>query len=295
MQKRLFPRIAAAASALLLLAACGQSRPEGPAEVLLHTTAGDIRIELDGRTPLHRDNFLKLTREGFFDSVLFHRVIADFMIQAGDPASRRAPAGTMLGESDAGYLIPAEIVYPALAHTRGALAAARTSDEVNPERKSSGSQFYIVWGKPFDGATLDRIQQSVTAATNGEIVIPDSLRTIYETTGGTPFLDGQYTVFGRVTEGLEIVKAIQGVATDSAGRWRTCGSSGPKRFENRLNMKKTTGKIAVMGASFALFLCGAGALQLERGTAQTVILAVVFAGLLTIAGVQTFRRMKNKE
>ena len=284
MQKRLFPRIAAAASALLLLAACGQSRPEGPAEVLLHTTAGDIRIELDGRTPLHRDNFLKLTREGFFDSVLFHRVIADFMIQAGDPASRRAPAGTMLGESDAGYLIPAEIVYPALAHTRGALAAARTSDEVNPERKSSGSQFYIVWGKPFDGATLDRIQQSVTAATNGEIVIPDSLRTIYETTGGTPFLDGQYTVFGRVTEGLEIVEAIQGVATDSA-----------KRFENRLNMKKTTGKIAVMGASFALFLCGAGALQLERGTAQTVILAVVFAGLLTIAGVQTFRRMKNKE
>ena len=204
MQKRLFPRIAAAASALLLLAACGQSRPEGPAEVLLHTTAGDIRIELDGRTPLHRDNFLKLTREGFFDSVLFHRVIADFMIQAG--------------EADAGYLIPAEIVYPALAHTRGALAAARTSDEVNPERKSSGSQFYIVWGKPFDGATLDRIQQSVTAATNGEIVIPDSLRTIYETTGGTPFLDGQYTVFGRVTEGLEIVEAIQGVATDSVGR-----------------------------------------------------------------------------
>ena len=102
--------------------------------------------------------------------------------------------------------------------TRGALAAARTSDEVNPERKSSGSQFYIVWGKPFDGATLDRIQQSVTAATNGEIVIPDSLRTIYETTGGTPFLDGQYTVFGRVTEGLEIVEAIQGVATDSVGR-----------------------------------------------------------------------------
>ena len=186
--------------------------------MLLHTTAGDIRIELDGRTPLHRDNFLKLTREGFFDSVLFHRVIADFMIQAGDPASRRAPAGEMLGGSDAGNLIPAEIVYPALAHTRGALAAARTPDTVNPERKSSGSQFYIVWGKPFDSATLDRIQQDVTAATNGKVVIPDSLRALYQTTGGTPFLDGQYTVFGRVTEGLEVVEAIQSVETDPADR-----------------------------------------------------------------------------
>lgn len=186
--------------------------------MLLHTTAGDIRIELDGRTPLHRDNFLKLTREGFFDSVLFHRVIADFMIQAGDPASRRAPAGEMLGGSDAGNLIPAEIVYPALAHTRGALAAARTPDTVNPERKSSGSQFYIVWGKPFDSETLDRIQQDVTAATNGKVVIPDSLRALYQTTGGTPFLDGQYTVFGHVTEGLEVVEAIQGVETDPADR-----------------------------------------------------------------------------
>lgn len=207
-------------AAALLSTACGGNRPvvTGPAVVVLHTTAGDIRLELDGRTPRHRDNFLELAREGFFDSLLFHRVIAGFMIQSGDPDSRRAPSGQPLGLADAGCELPAEIVYPALAHTRGALAAARTPDDVNPERKSSGSQFYIVWGKPFDGATLDRIQQSVTAATNGEIVIPDSLRTIYETTGGTPFLDGQYTVFGRVTEGLEIVKAIQGVATDSAGR-----------------------------------------------------------------------------
>lgn len=207
-------------AAALLSTACGGNRPvvTGPAVVVLHTTAGDIRLELDGRTPRHRDNFLELAREGFFDSLLFHRVIAGFMIQSGDPDSRRAPSGQPLGLADAGCELPAEIVYPALAHTRGALAAARTPDDVNPERKSSGSQFYIVWGKPFDGATLDRIQQSVTAATNREIVIPDSLRTIYETTGGTPFLDGQYTVFGRVTEGLEIVEAIQGVATDSAGR-----------------------------------------------------------------------------
>lgn len=218
MQKRLFPRIAAAATAVLLLAACGQPRPTGSAEVLLHTTAGDIRIELDGRTPLHRDNFLKLTREGFFDSVLFHRVIADFMIQAGDPASRRAPAGKMLGEADAGYLIPAEIVYPALAHTRGALAAARTPDEMNPDRKSSGSQFYIVWGNTFEDEVIDRMQERISAATDGRIVIPDSLRVLYKTIGGTPFLDGQYTVFGRVTEGLEVVEAIQGVETDPAGR-----------------------------------------------------------------------------
>ena len=217
MQKQFFFRIAAV-SAILFFAACGQSRSKSSAEVLLHTTAGDIRIELDGRTPLHRDNFLKLTREGFFDSVLFHRVIADFMIQAGDPDSRRASAGEALGEGDAGYLLPAEIVYPELAHTRGALAAARTSDEINPERKSSGSQFYIVWGKPFDDETLDRIQERVTAETNGKIVIPDSLRILYKTEGGTPFLDGQYTVFGRVVEGLEVVEAIQGVATNSLDR-----------------------------------------------------------------------------
>ena len=134
-------------AAALLSTACGGNRPvvTGPAVVVLHTTAGDIRLELDGRTPRHRDNFLELAREGFFDSLLFHRVIAGFMIQSGDPDSRRAPSGQPLGLADAGCELPAEIVYPALAHTRGALAAARTPDDVNPERKSSGSQFYIVW------------------------------------------------------------------------------------------------------------------------------------------------------
>lgn len=219
MQKKpLFSRIAAAALAAMLIAACGQPRPQQGAEVLLHTTAGDIRIALDDRTPLHRDNFLKLTREGFFDSLLFHRVIAGFMVQAGDPASRRAPAGQMLGDSDAGYEIPAEIVYPALAHTRGALAAARTPDSVNPERKSSGSQFFIVWGQPFDNETIDRLQENTAAATGNGVTIPDSLRGIYNTLGGAPHLDGQYTVFGHVTEGLDVVEAIQGVETDSVDR-----------------------------------------------------------------------------
>lgn len=215
---RIFFRLAAAATAVLLFAACGQPHRKAGAEVLLHTTMGDIRVALDDRTPLHRDNFLKLTREGFFDSLLFHRVIADFMIQAGDPASRRTPADWMPGSSDAGYGIPAEIVYPALAHTRGALSGARMPDSVNPERKSSGSQFFIVWGKTFDDEGLDKIQARIDAATGGKVVIPDSLRTLYKTVGGTPFLDGQYTVFGHVTAGLDVVDAIQRVATDSLDR-----------------------------------------------------------------------------
>ena len=207
-------------AAALLSTACGGNRPvvTGPAVVGLHTTAGDIRLELDGRTPRHRDNFLELAREGFFDSLLFHRVIAGFMIQSGDPDSRRAPSGQPLGLADAGCELPAEIVYPALAHTRGALAAARTPDDVNPERKSSGSQFYIVWGKPMDDGELDRAQERVRAGTNGRVTIPDSLRACYATLGGTPHLDGQYTVFGRVTEGLEVVDAIQRAETDSLDR-----------------------------------------------------------------------------
>lgn len=206
--------------AAVLFTACGGNRSAaaGSAEVVLHTTAGDIRLELDGRTPRHRDNFLKLTREGFFDSLLFHRVIAGFMIQGGDPDSRRAPAGTPLGGGDAGYELPAEVVYPALGHTRGALSAARTPDSVNPEKKSSSSQFFIVWGKPMTDGELDRAQERVSAGTNGRVTIPDSLRMLYKTVGGTPHLDGQYTVFGHVAEGLEVVDAIQRAETDSLDR-----------------------------------------------------------------------------
>lgn len=215
-----------AAAVLLLLsaaAACGRRTAPAAAdaadrEVVLRTSAGDIRLVLDGRTPRHRDNFLKLAREGFFDSLLFHRVIEGFMIQGGDLLSRHAPAGQPLGEGDAGYTLPAEIVYPALAHTRGALAAAREGDEVNPRRESSSSQFYIVWGRTMDDAQLDRVQEHVAAATRGAVAIPDSLRALYRTVGGTPHLDGQYTVFGRVAEGLEVVEAIQRAATDAMDR-----------------------------------------------------------------------------
>ena len=223
MKKQAYIRTVLAAGVSLLAAvlvtACGRHPvAEGSAGVVLHTTAGDICLELDGRTPRHRDNFLRLTREGFFDSLLFHRVIAGFMIQGGDPDSRRAPAGMLLGEGDAGYELPAEIVYPALGHTRGALAAARTPDSVNPEKKSSGSQFFIVWGKRMTDEELDRAQGRVTSGTGGRVTIPDSLRTLYRTLGGTPHLDGQYTVFGHVIEGLEVVGAIQRAETDSLDR-----------------------------------------------------------------------------
>lgn len=205
----------AALLALTLPTACTAPRQQSAgddAEVVLHTTAGDIRLLLDGRTPGHRDNFLALIRTGFFDSLLFHRVIAGFMIQAGDPASRHAAPDALLGEEDAGYTLPAEILYPALAHTRGALAAARTGDDTNPARRSSGSQFYIVWGRTFADDELQALERRTGTPT------PDSLRRLYATLGGTPHLDGQYTVFGRVAEGLDTVEAIQQTATDANDR-----------------------------------------------------------------------------
>lgn len=200
-----------AAAALLALPTACTAPPERPAagdaEVVLRTTAGDIRLLLDGRTPRHRDNFLGLVRTGFFDSLLFHRVIAGFMIQSGDPDSRHAAPGAPLGEADAGYTLPAEILYPALAHTRGALAAARTGDDTNPGRRSSGSQFYLVWGRTFADDELQALARRTGTPQ------PDSLRRLYATLGGTPHLDGQYTVFGRVEEGLDAMEAIQRAAT----------------------------------------------------------------------------------
>jgi len=187
------------------------------AKVKITTSYGDIIVKLYDETPLHRDNFLKLAKEGFFDGTIFHRVIKDFMIQGGDPDSRNAKPGQQLGCGDAGYTIPAEF-NPALFHKRGALSAARQGDEVNPERRSSGCQFYIVWGRIFDDEGIAKVQARLDANTQGRVKLTPEMIETYKTIGGTPHLDGQYTVFGEVTKGLEVVDAIQRSATDENDR-----------------------------------------------------------------------------
>ena len=221
---------------------------------------GDIIVRLYDETPIHRDNFLKLVKEGYYDGTLFHRVIKDFMIQGGDPDSKGAPAGKMLGVGGPDYTLEAEIK-EGLFHKRGALAAARQGDEVNPERRSSGSQFYIVWGQVYNEAQLRQFSkqlkmQKVQSIFNqlasehrAEIMqmrrernrtglqeLQDQLAAeaqklaadfagltedqmkVYFTIGGTPHLDGQYTVFGEVEEGLDVVEMIQASATGRGDR-----------------------------------------------------------------------------
>lgn len=236
--------------------------PINPDDALVEikTSMGDIVVELYNDTPLHRDNFLKLVGEGFYEGVLFHRVIDSFMIQAGDPTSKEAAAGARLGAGDPGYTIAAEIDYPRHYHKKGALAAARTGDAMNPERRSSGSQFYIVTGttaserqleamdlkrknqqmesafrnlalqyrdsitsmqRAGDEAGLEALRQKLIAETEEKVKpvdMPENVRKDYAEIGGTPHLDGQYTVFGEVIRGLDVVDRIQKVETDSSDR-----------------------------------------------------------------------------
>lgn len=231
--------------------------------LLLSTPHGDMKLKLYDETPLHRDNFLKLAKEGFFNDLLFHRVIKDFMIQGGDPESKNAPAGKSLGAGDVGYTTEAEFVYPQLFHKKGALSAARQGDQVNPEKRSSGCQFYIVQGKTYSNAELDKMErvalESVKNKYFDELVkqnqalvkelrmardqagldkLRDDLeaqmeahfkgqtgapftpeqREAYTTIGGTPFLDNEYTVFGEVIEGLDVIDKIAAVETDRSDR-----------------------------------------------------------------------------
>ena len=231
-------------------------------QVKLETSMGDIVVELYNETPQHRDNFIKLVKEGYYDGVLFHRVIKDFMIQTGDGNSKTAGPETMLGDGDPGYTIEAEFVYPKYFHKRGALAAARTGDQVNPERRSSGSQFYIVTGKIYsseelnamnkrladmkkqdifrrlvtenrakieelqrnqDNAGIQELQNELIQITEAEAAqnptsMTDEQIDAYTSVGGTPQLDGQYTVFGEVIQGMDVVDKIQNTQTGRADR-----------------------------------------------------------------------------
>lgn len=199
----------------LILIACKKSE----VHVVLETTKGDIELKLYDATPQHRDNFVKLVKECAYDSLLFHRVIRDFMIQGGDPDSKNAAPGVFLGEGDRPYTVPAEFrLEEGIFHRRGVLAAAREGDDVNPEQRSSAMQFYIVWGKVFDDAGLDNIQKRLDERTGGRVKLTTEMREVYKTVGGTPHLDGQYTVFGEVVSGLDVVDAIQQVQTDGNDR-----------------------------------------------------------------------------
>lgn len=233
-------------------------------QVLMHTSMGDIQLKLYNETPKHRDNFIQLVKDGTYNGLLFHRVIKDFMIQGGDVTSKDAPMNKSLGAGDLGYTVPAEFNYPKYFHKKGALCAARTGDEVNPERASSASQFYIVTGKKYSEAELNqmekqlenRLKQSIFARLQAEnkpkimeyyrsgnkkelailrdtligkteleaekrkdeAKLPKELREVYKTEGGVPFLDNQYTVYGEVVKGIEVVDAIQKVKTNKQDR-----------------------------------------------------------------------------
>ena len=268
------------ASALLLMA-CGkadeasattpeknitmteQTADTASVRVAVKTTAGDFTVLLYGDTPKHRDNFVRLVKEGYYDGTLFHRVIKDFMIQAGDPDSKNAAPGKMLGAGGPDYKIDAEIVFPRHFHKRGALAAARQGDQVNPMKQSSGSQFYVVTGRKMSQSDVDKLgmslknkqmqaifnrlamehrsdiidmqkrgdraglqalqdslikQTEAEAATSAAPAITDEMRKAYTTVGGAPHLDGDYTVFGEVVEGMDVIDRIEKVKTDSHDR-----------------------------------------------------------------------------
>jgi cyclophilin family peptidyl-prolyl cis-trans isomerase len=201
--------------AILLVAGCNARIADGvrkkdlSKDVMLETTKGNIRLHLYDSTPLHRNNFIRLVKNKYYDSILFHRVIRNFMIQAGDPNSKRASDTAQLGEGDTNYTIPAEF-RPQYFHHKGVLAAARTGDDMNPQKASSGSQFYIVEGKIFNDAALDSIEIFRLKGRK----IPGGQREVYKTIGGSPHLDQNYTIFGEVIGGIEVVETIAAVKTN---------------------------------------------------------------------------------
>ena len=212
-------------TALVLMTACHRStvqkttkkvenKPSASPVVKLETTMGTLKVQLFENTPGHRDNFIKLVEQGFYDSVLFHRVIPNFMIQGGDPDSKGAPAGKALGMGGPGYTVPAEFIDSNI-HVKGALAAARMGDQMNPTKASSGSQFYIVQGQSINDAMLNQIE----GMRNFKYTYAQ--REIKKKKGGTPFLDREYTVFGQLIEGFDVLDKIAAVARDRSDRPNT--------------------------------------------------------------------------
>lgn len=180
--------------------------------LLIETSKGNMKCILYEQTPMHADNFIKLVNNRIYNGVLFHRVIKDFMIQTGDPDSKKAPKGTLLGTGGVGYTVPAEF-HPDLYHKNGAIAAARQGDQTNPNRESNGSQFYIVQGEVFTDEYLDQMENSCA-----HIKFTAEQRMVYKAVGGTPHLDYAYTVFGEVIEGFEVIDIIAAEPVDERDR-----------------------------------------------------------------------------
>jgi peptidyl-prolyl cis-trans isomerase B (cyclophilin B) len=174
---------------------------------------------LYNETPLHRDNFIKLAEQHYFDSLLFHRVIDNFVIQGGDPNSKYAQPGELLGDGEPDWRVPAEFrLDKGIFHRKGTVNAAREGDDTNPDRESCASQFCFMMGSPMTDEQLDRAQARLDANTGGQVKLTPEMRQVYKEVGGSPHLDGQYTVFGEVVSGMEVLEAIQKVATDDYDR-----------------------------------------------------------------------------
>jgi len=197
---------------LLLALPAGMYSQKAAYTVHIETSIGNMKCILYQETSMHADNFVELAEKGFYNGLLFHRVISNFMIQTGDPNSRNAEKGIMLGYGDSGYKIPAEF-HPDLYHKKGALAAARQGDQVNPGRESNGSQFYIVQGKKLTHEDLNAME-----ANGGHIVFTPEQMMYYSEVGGAPHLDYAYSVFGEVIEGLDVIDKIASVQTDGRDR-----------------------------------------------------------------------------
>lgn len=206
------------AALVLAMVSCGQ-KAQKEVVMVVETTMGNVEFKLFNETPLHRDNFIRLAEEHYFDSLLFHRVIDNFVIQGGDPNSKHAVPGQMLGDGEPDYRVPAEFrLDKGLFHHKGVVNAAREGDETNPDRESCASQFCFMMGQPMTDEQLDRAQARLDAATGGQVKLTPEMRQAYKEVGGSPHLDGQYTVFGEVVSGMDILEKIQKVATDEYDR-----------------------------------------------------------------------------